>query len=68
MTRTYPGLLILLKSSTHIVNRGTWEERWFIDRYQTANGDRFGAYRHGVRLSGYASLDALLGQLKSRAA
>jgi hypothetical protein len=63
----YPGQLVPLKESTHTVNHGTWSARWWVNSYQTANGVRWGANRFGVRLSGYASLDSLLDQLKNRA-
>ncbi len=63
----YPGLLIPLKTSTHVVNHGTWSARWWISSYQTVNGVRWGANRFGVRLSGYETLEGLLAQLKSRA-
>ncbi len=65
---TYPGEQMPLKETTHVIDRGTWSERWWINSYQTDHGIRWGANRHGVRLSGYASIDSLLSQLNSRPA
>lgn len=65
---SYPGELMPVKESVHMVNHGTWSARWWVNSYQTPHGLRWGAYRHGVRLSGYASLDALLDQLNRRSA
>lgn len=39
-------------------------ERWFITR--NINGDKWQAIRHGVRLSGFKSLDDLLFALNNR--
>lgn len=67
MLADYPGMLIPLKRVIYSLDRGTWQERWFIDSYQTEHGTRWGAYRAGVRLSGYDSADAVINQLKTRA-
>lgn len=52
--------------TTHIVNFGTWHERWFVYKYEDRGRTYYSASCFGVNISGYSSLDSLIMQLNIR--